>query len=387
MDWPLTPVERLADFRPSFCPWRTCPEHRRTKPGYRYHSHGSFRTRSGRTVARFRCASCRRTFSTQTFSTSYYLKRPTLLSRVAAMTVAGSANRQIARSLRCSHSTVAGLKGRTGRHALLLHQRCLTALEGRLAEPVTFDHFESFEFTQDYPVAVATAVASESWFVLSFYPAIHRRAGRVSRHQLRRLARRPPRRMEEGYARSTRRTFDALLPLVPPGEPVHIRADSHSAYRLVQRNHPQASRIRLECFPNPPRGEKGAPRSAEALRRDRQMFPVDLWHMILRHTLAHHRRETIAFSRRVSALMEQIGTTTVWRNLVKGCSERRAQSETPAMKLGLTDRRWRWERVFSRRLFVDREPPLPDPLGDIYRREWTTPLLASNKRHALSRAF
>ena len=110
------------------------------------------------------------------------------------------------------------------------------------------------------------------------------------------------------------------------------------------------------------------------------MFPVDLLHKILRHSLAHHRRETIAFPRRLNAAMERLSLTAIWRNFVKVRSERRPRSPTPAILLGLTDSRWSWQRVISRRLFFDRTT-LPEPWGLLYRRGWTTPLLTSNATH------
>ena len=44
----------------------------------------------------------------------------------------------------------------------------------------------------------------------------------------------------------------------------------------------------------------------------------------------------------------------VWRNWVKHRSGRRAGNETPAMRLGLADRRWSWSQVLARRQFPDR---------------------------------
>lgn len=135
------------------------------------------------------------------------------------------------------------------------------------------------------------------------------------------------------------------------------------------------------------RGPRGASRTPEMVARDRALFPVDLLHKILRHSLAHHRRETIAFSRRLNAAMERMFLTVIWRNFVKRRSERRGLSTpTPAMVLGLTDVPWRWNRVLSQRLFFNRTG-IPTPWEQIYRREWTTPLLGSNTRHNLARAF
>ncbi|HET6278027.1 MAG TPA: hypothetical protein VFG08_04510, partial [Candidatus Polarisedimenticolia bacterium] len=147
----MTPVERLQQFRPPFCPWSGCREHLRSSPGYRCDRHGIYATRRRPRVPRFRCRACRRSFSRQSFATSYYLKRPELLVPAAAALVAGSAHRQIARSLGCAPSTITRLSARLGRHALLLQALALHHLTGRVVEPVAVDHFETFEFSQDLP--------------------------------------------------------------------------------------------------------------------------------------------------------------------------------------------------------------------------------------------
>jgi hypothetical protein len=116
------------------------------------------------------------------------------------------------------------------------------------------------------------------------------------------------------------------------------------------------------------------------------MFPVDVLHALLRHSLAAHRRETIAFGRRLNALMERMFLAAVWRNFVKGVSERRGDRTTPAMRIGLTDRPWSWGRVLGRRLFPDRES-LSEVWRDLYRRDWPTPALPSNTRHRKKLAY
>ena len=110
------------------------------------------------------------------------------------------------------------------------------------------------------------------------------------------------------------------------------------------------------------------------------MFPADLLHGLLRHSLAAHKRETIAFGRRLNAIVERLFLVAIWRNFVKGVSERRGDRTTPAMRLGLTDRPWKWERVLGRRLFPDREK-LAGVWLELYGRDWPTPELPSNTRH------
>jgi len=333
-------------------------------------------------VPRFLCLTCRRTFSRQTFSTSYYLKRPELLLPLAAALQAGGALRQIARTLLCAHSTTARLAARLGRHAMLLQARALEALRGRLAEPVVLAHFETFEFSQDLPFGIATPVGSRSWFVYGLDPAPHARTGRRTEAQIRRMRGLPHRRAFGGYRGSTTRVLRALISLVPEGRRLHLIGDGHPAYDAVAGSHPL---VRLARFPNPKRGPRGSPRSREAMARDRAMFASDLLHALVRHTMAHHRRETIAFGRRLNALLERLALMAVWRNFVKRRSERHPAPVTPAMQVGLAVEVWDWRRVLSRRLFPKRESLSP-VMAKLYHRDWTTPIYPRNTRHRLRHA-
>jgi len=380
MNWPRTPVERLQDFQPRFCPWPRCAQHRRSSPGYRFFRHGYYATSRRPRVPRFRCRSCRRVFSRQSFATSYYLKRPELLAPVAAGLVAGSAHRQLARSLGCAPSTVTRLSARLGRHALLLQTLALGELAGRLHEGIAADHFETFEFTQDTPFGVLTLVGRASWFVFGLDPAPHARTGKRSVHQEARRRARPSRPRRGGYFGSFHRGLDLLVPLAPEGQSVSVACDGKTEYLDAARRHPARRRLSLEVHPNPVRGPKGSARSPAALARDRALHTVDQLHALLRHSRADHKRETIAFGRRLNAIMERLFLATVWRNFVKRRSERRPEPATPAMYLTLSDHPWTWRQVLSRRLFP-RRSPMPPLWRQLYQRDWTTPVLDTNTRH------
>ena len=384
MYWPEKPIEQQRDFRPSFCPWPDCREHHRNTPGYRHKRNGSYACSRGR-VTRFRCHACKRSFSQKSFSTSYYLKRPDLLAPIAAGIVAGSAHRQIARTLGCAPSTVTRQSVRLGQHGLKLLALALETLRASVREPVCADHFEAFEFSQDLPFGVLTMVGRQSWFVYAIDPAPHGRTGRLTPEQKTRLRQRPPRARRGGYEGSFRRGLGILRTLACPGHPLRLACDGKEDYRRARASLPDGVPIELECHPNPKRGPKGAPRTPEARARDRAMFAVDQLHMLLRHTLAHHRRETIAFGRRLNALMERLFLTSVWRNFVKGRSERKPDRRTPGMWLGLADRPWTWNRVLAQRIFPARVS-LPPAWLEIYRRDWITPVLPVNARHRLRHA-
>ena len=386
MHWPGTPVEHLSRFQPGFCPRRGCPEHVRLAPGFRFERHGFYSTRRRWRIPRFRCGVCRGSFSRQSFAVSYYSKRPELLVPIAAGLVGGSAHRQIARTLGCAPSTVTRNAARLGRHAMLLLATARRALAGAVTEAFVLDHFETFEFTQDFPFGVATVVGKKSWYVYDLDPAPHGRAGHVSDSQRQRLGTRPRRPARGGYVGSSRRVLRRLQEMVAPGLTATVIGDGHAAYDRAMRDPSLGQSLRLERYPNPPRGPKGSPRSEAARLRDEHLFPVDLLHKILRHSLAHQRRETIAFGRRLNAILERLFLAAVWRNFVKKRSERVARGGTPAMRLGLARERWTWTRVFSRRLFPARIPT-PSTWALLYRRLWTTPLYPNNSRHELKRAF
>jgi len=378
---PCRPIEdsRPDRFRPPHCPWPECPS---GEAGAKFRwTRAGWYTRGcdpRRRVPRLLCSTCRRTFSRQSFASTYYLKRPELLLPVAAGLVAGSAHRQIARSLGCAPSTVTRLSARLGRIALLLQAEALSELDG-LDEPIVFDHFETFAFSQDDRLGIGTAVGQRSWFVYTFDPAPHRRAGR--RSALRRAPTRPlPESAPGSVVRSTRRVLDTLRRLTP--DCLQLVTDDHPAYRSAVRG--LLGSIEHQIYPNPPRGP-GA--DLEVVRqRDRAMFAVDLLHKLKRHTQAHHRRETIAFGRRSNAILERTALMAVWRNFIKKVSERRSDPVTPAMRAGLTDRVWSWTDVCSKRRFPGRIS-LPGGWAKVYRRGWITPAVGRNQIHQLRHAF
>ena len=108
-------TDTAPPFVPPHCPRRDCRFHR-CADGWRWIRYGFFVRRcQPRCIPRFRCGACGVTFSSQTFSTTYYLKRPELLIPIAYRMVACSGYRQIAREARCSPSTVMNQVIRLGR--------------------------------------------------------------------------------------------------------------------------------------------------------------------------------------------------------------------------------------------------------------------------------
>jgi hypothetical protein len=193
----------LADFVPPFCPWPQCRFHL-SAAGWRWVHFGSFIRRcEPRSIPRFRCGHCRRTFSSQTFSTTYYLKRPDIQVPLFYRLLTCSGYRQMAREMRCDPTTVMGQAVRLGRHALLA-QHHLRAGAG-LQEPLVIDGFESFAYSQYQPLHLNLAMGARSHFTYGFTHSELRRQGKMRASQKRRRAwleatfgRPDPRAIEQG---------------------------------------------------------------------------------------------------------------------------------------------------------------------------------------------
>src|SRR5689334_17863906 len=170
-------------FIPPHCPRSGCRYHTCAE-GWRWVRHGSFiRQCSPQRIQRFRCRHCGATFSSQSFSTTYYLKRPELLVALFHRLLSCAGYRQIAREARCAASTLVGQAARLGRHALLyLATHRLPAP----SEPLVIDGFESFAYSQYQPLHLNLAVGAHSHYVYAFTLATLRRKGRMTAGQKRR---------------------------------------------------------------------------------------------------------------------------------------------------------------------------------------------------------
>ena len=353
---PVPPIEgrRPDRYRPPHCPDPKCPEHQYQGYGYRPIREGSYRRACdpNRRIPRFRCRTCKRGFSRQTFATSYYLKRPELLKPVAKMLVAGSANRQIARSIGCAHSTVTRMGVRVGRHATSFHETSMVRLE-QIDEPVAFDEFETFVRSQQERLGIGTAVGQHSLFVYTVNAARYR--GTTRRSKRKRKLKNPPKPAVPGaITASIRKTLEFLQRKCPQG--LQLISDEKPVYSaIVHRINSRTctlKSIRHTTYANPDRSAENF--RELAYKRNRAMFPVDLLHKLLRHSQAHHRRETIAFGRKSTNITGRTMLFAVWRNFIKLETERRPTRFTPAMRVGLTAQIWSWNDLLAERIFSGR---------------------------------
>ncbi|MEZ4279672.1 MAG: hypothetical protein R3F21_08695 [Myxococcota bacterium] len=102
--------------------------------------------------------------------------------------------------------------------------------------------------------------------------------------------------------------------------------------------------------------------------------------MFVRHSGANHKRETVAFSKRIQAVIHRHAIFQVWRNLVKVASERQPTKGTPAQRLGITRVRWSIGRVLRARLFVSRIE-IPEHVQRSYQGQFTSRFIQREGGH------
>ena len=365
-----TPNSTLP-WTPPHCPNPNCPFHNPLTPGFRarrcgYHT----RLNPPHRVPRFQCRHCRRTFSSQTFATTYWLKRPALLPNVFLATVNGMANRQIARTFHCAPSTVNHLLARIGRHCLLFQRH-----HCQQASPpgdISIDGLVSFESSQYYPFEHLVAVDNDTSFLLHFADAPLRRSGRMTATQKRRRQE-----LEARFGRPDPKAVqkaaqEVVREALRGAQKATVRSDLHQAYRRALR--------RVDCQIDHRTTSSQAPRD-----RHNELFEINALDAFLRHSSANHRRQTLAASKRRQGSTERLAVFTVWRNFVKRRWENRCD-QTPAMLRGMVARVLTVKDVLAKRLFVTHYE-LSERWRDYYWRRVETVVLPVNRRHTLTYAF
>jgi len=114
------------------------------------------------------------------------------------------------------------------------------------------------------------------------------------------------------------------------------------------------------------------------------LFAINLLDFLIRHNGANCKRETAAFSKRRASAALRLALFLVWRNYVQPFSERR-RGPTPAMRLGLLERRLGVEEVLSSRLFITRSD-LPERWQAYYWRRLPTRAIPNGRQHQLTYA-
>jgi transposase-like protein len=329
-------------FQPLHCPFPDCPS--LTSQHFRWRRKGRFQRRcDGRSVPRFTCLECRRTFSSQSFRLDYRLRKPKLHLALFKDFVSKCTMRQSARTLGCTRRTVAHRLALLSEHCRAFHAGMLERARraGGIDGTFQLDEQETFEHSRRLkPVTVPVLIERSSFFMLHAACAPLPARGRLSPALLRKKAAEEELcgKRRSGSVAVVRESFECLGRVHRSEGPVKVQTDRKSSYATTLTRL-FGDRLRHERYSSRGPRTYGTP-----------LFPIN-------HTLAMMRDGVSRLVRRswaAAKLRERLaGHLWIWiayRNYVRGITNR-ARHTTPAMALGVDRKKWEFRELLAWKVF------------------------------------
>ena len=329
-------------FQPRFCPRLDCSS--RSSGHQRWCFKGRFhRACDGRTVQRFLCLECHRTFSTQTFRVDYRLKKPKLNLSLFGPFISKVTHRQAARVLGCSRRTVAHRLRLLGDHCRDFHRWRLSQAAGRLGSSKVFqlDELETFEHSRRLaPVTMPVLIERSSYFILDLKTApLPCRGGLSKGDRLRKQEREEKLgRRRSGSREAVEHCIDTLTKVMARSALVRMQTDHKVTYSPILRRR-FGGRLALQRYS-----------SREKRDYKNPLFPINHTLAMMRDGISRLVRRSWAASKLRERLEDHAWIWATWRNYVRGITNK-APKVTPAMALGLEDTRWRTAQLCAWKVF------------------------------------
>lgn len=303
---------------PEFCPNPHCDYHDRETAAQEkwFHRDGSHLTQSRGPIQRFRCRSCGKTCSTQTFSIHYWTHRDINFHHLEQMLISCSGQRQIAREMKTTYRLVKNRTQRLARNYLHLYDQAHN--DRVLTENCAFDGFETFIRSKYFPCNIHLLVGSQSQSVYGITGSILRRKGVMTTLQKKRreiidLHWKPVR---GSNLLSCRTLFQDM-------EPAIMRrlegVDTWWLFTDMHRDYPRA----LKGIPSIKKAldDKKICHKTTSSRVSRtaqnDLFPVNYMDRQLRKNTADHVRKTVRQAREINMAMARTLIQCGWHTFRK----------------------------------------------------------------------
>ena len=322
-------------FLPPRCPYRSCRQHARPEPAF-FRRHGCYTPRCRpMPVPRFRCKTCRRTFSRQTFRMDFRDHRPHLNPQLMMLLSSGLGLRQSARLLQLSRRC-AELKARKlGRHL----RRFNLNLRGPLREgaKLQFDELETYEGRRNTrPLSVPVLIEAESRYIIWAEAAPIRPRGKMTPARRAAIAaeelRFGPR--KDLSRRSCKRTLKRGADLARNLTCVNLATDEKTTYPTLAAQAFGTSRLAHS-------------QSSSVLPRNvrNPLFSINHTEAMARDLMGRLRRESWLVSKQRRFLDIALQVHMAYRNYVRRRTNRDDQSS--AQRLGFAPRRMSPQELLS----------------------------------------
>lgn len=314
-------------FKPSFCPHYTCSQHLAPEPDF-YVRFGSYRAkcRSHR-IPRFRCRTCRRTFSRQTFRVDFRDHKPHLNAPLFEMAASGVGIRQCSRNLGLSQRCTELKLRKIGRHLRRLNLNLQGSLD-RTAR-LHFDELETYEGQRNTrPLTVPVLIDTETRFIIWAESAPIRPSGKMTNKRLKAIQAAEKRHgtRRDQSRRSVRRTLQRGADVTRQSACVVLETDEKLTYPGVAKR--AFKKQRLVHFKT----------NSRILRATwNPLFAINNEEAIMRDLMGRLRRGSWLVSKKRRYLDIALHVHIAYRNLVRKRFNR--DKESPAQLLGFLPRR------------------------------------------------
>ena len=314
-------------FQPPRCPYRSCSQHLEPSPGF-FVRQGFYRALCrAHPVPRFKCRSCGKGFSRQTFRYDFRDHRPSLNARLFGLLASGVGLRQCARDIGLSRHCTELKARKLARH---LRRENLN-LRGPLPANASFqfDELETYEGRRNTrPLSVPVLIERHSRYMVWAEAAPIRPRGRMSEARKQAIAADELRlgKRRDLSQRSVERTLRRGAELAKCLPVVVLFSDEKSTY-------PKAARKifgRARLFHR---------RTSSKLPREtwNPLFPINHTEAMARDLMSRLRRDSWLVSKKRRYLDLGLALWMAWRNLVR--RRFNTDEESPAQLLGFAPRR------------------------------------------------
>jgi transposase-like protein len=322
-------------FQPPRCPNRRCNQHRRPEPRF-YVRRGYYRPLCrAHPVPRFRCRSCGRGFSRQTFRADYRDHRPDLNARLFVSIATATGLRQTARNIGLTYKSTRRKFQKLARHLFRLNLN----LRGPLAEGaiLMFDELETYEGRRNTrPLTLPLLIEKQTRFAIWSESAPIRPRGKMSKARKRAIAEDERRygARKDRSRRAVRRALRRGAELTSGLAVVELHSDEKSTYPAAAKAAFGAARL-VHRTTN----------SKLARGTWNPLFAINHSEAMARDLVGRLRRESWLVSKKGRSLDLAMQMWMAYRNYVRRRFNR--DEESPAQMLGFVDRRMRPEQLLS----------------------------------------
>jgi hypothetical protein len=252
--------------------------------------------------------------------------------------------RQTSRILGCSRSTIAHRLELIGKHCERFHRWRVSRARDRHLRSVAFqlDELETFEHSRRLaPVTMPVLVERRTFFIVDLKTAaLPARGGLRAADRARKESReRLHGRRRSGSMKAVERCFEALDSVRSGKSPLRVQTDRKASYAAIL-NRRFGGDLLHERYPSGARRDYRNP-----------LFPINHTLAMMRDGISRLVRRTWAASKLKQRLERHAWIWAVWRNYVRGITNQ-AYETSPAMALGLEDKKWRMSEVCAWKVHV-----------------------------------